>query len=184
MRTILSLAAVLLIAVAGPAARQPQPPPAQPAAPQPPVTFRAEVNYVEVDARVLDAQGRFITGLTANDFQVLEDGQPQKVTAFSVVNLPVERAPRPLFASRPIEADVATNLTGVDGRVYVIVLDDLHTNVQRSPRVRAAARQFIERYVGANDLAAVVHTSGRSDAGQEFTNNPRRLLAATLMPSP
>lgn len=181
-RAILFLAAVLLLAVAGPApGQQPQTPPApagQPAAPQPPVTFRAEVNYVEVDARVLDAQGNFIAGLTANDFQVLEDGQPQKVSVFSVVNLPVERAPRPLFASRPIEPDVATNLTGVDGRVYVIVLDDLHTNVQRSPRVRAAARQFIERYVGANDLVAVVHTSGRTDAGQEFTNNPRLLLAA------
>ncbi len=105
-RAILFLAAVLLLAVAGPApGQQPQAPPApagQPAAPQPPVTFRAEVNYVEVDARVLDAQGNFIAGLTANDFQVLEDGQPQKVSVFSVVNLPVERAPRPLFASRPI----------------------------------------------------------------------------------
>jgi VWFA-related protein len=126
----------------------------------------------------VDAQGNFITGLTAKDFQVLEDGKPQEVSAFSVVNLPVERAPRPLFASRPIEPDVATNLTGIDGRVYLIVLDDLHTNVQRSPQVRAAARRFIERYVGANDLVAVVHTSGRSDAGQEFTTNPRLLLAA------
>jgi VWFA-related protein len=32
--------------------------------------------------------------------------------------------------------------------------------------------------VGANDLAAVVHTSGRSDAGQEFTTSQTRLLRA------
>lgn len=144
----------------------------------PPVTFRAEVNYVEVDARVLDESGRFIGGLTAADFQVFEDGKPQKVDLFSVVNMPVTRTPRPLFASRPIESDVATNIEGLDGRIYVIVLDDFHTNPQRSPRVRAAARRFIEQFVGANDMVAIVHTSGRSDAGQDFTNNQRLLLAA------
>ncbi len=174
-------AAVLLCAVLGVSIAGQQAVPAQPddqAPAQPPVTFRAEVNYVEVDARVLDANGRFIEGLRPEDFVILEDGKPQKVEVFSVVNLPVERTPRPLFASRPIEPDVATNLTGIDGRVYLVVLDDLHTNVQRSYRVRAAARQFIERYVGANDLVAVVHTSGRSDAGQDFTNNQRLLLGA------
>ena len=55
---------------------------------------------------------------------------------FSVVNLPVTRAPRPLFASKPIEPDVATNLTGLDGRVYLIVLDDLHTSAQRTNQVK------------------------------------------------
>ncbi|HEX8028604.1 MAG TPA: hypothetical protein VF491_09090, partial [Vicinamibacterales bacterium] len=114
---------------------------------QPPITFRAEVNYVEVDARVLDRDGKFITGLQAGDFQVFEDGKPQKVTAFSLVNIPLERAERPLFASKPVEPDVRTNMQAADGRVYVIVLDDLHTAALRSQRVKIAARQFIERYV-------------------------------------
>jgi VWFA-related protein len=167
-----------------------QPPPAQPppAAPapgatapttpqQPPVTFRAEVNYVEVDARVLDAQGRFVTELTQKDFQVFEDGKPQQVTAFSLVNIPLARPERPLFAAKPIEPDVQTNL-GFDGRVYLIVLDDLHTHPLRTALVKAGARRFVERYVGANDIAAVVHVSGRGDAGQEFTSNQRLLLSA------
>ena len=145
---------------------------------QPPITFRAEVNYVEVDTRVLDRDGKFVTGLEAADFQVFEDGKPQKVSAFSLVNIPLERAERPLFASKPIEPDVRTNLQGADGRIYVIVLDDLHTAPLRSQRIKLAAKQFIERYVGANDLAAVVHTSGRSDAGQEFTTSQSRLLRA------
>jgi VWFA-related protein len=178
---------VLLGALGGAlTAQQPQPAPPSPAPPgpqspgplQPDLTFRAEVNYVEVDARVIDENGRFIGGLTARDFQVFEDGKPQQVSVFSVVNLPVERAERPLFASKPIEPDVTTNLAGQNGRVYLIVLDDLHTNPQRSPQVRAAARQFIERYVGANDLVAVLHTSGRSNASQEFTSNPRLVLDA------
>jgi VWFA-related protein len=145
---------------------------------QPPITFRAEVNYVEVDARVLDREGKFITGLEAGDFQIFEDGKPQKVTAFSAVNIPLERAEQPLFASKPIEPDVRTNLQGADGRIYVIVLDDLHTAALRSQRTKLAAKLFIERYVGANDLAAIVHTSGRSDAGQEFTGSHGRLLRA------
>ena len=151
----------------------------QPPAPQqPPITFRAEVNYVEVDARVLDQQGKFITGLKPEDFEVLEDGKAQKVTAFSLVNIPVERVERPLFASRPVEPDVRNNLQGADGRIYLIVLDDLHTQALRSNLTKAAARQFIERYVGANDLAAVVHTGGVSNGNQDFTNNQRLLLQA------
>jgi VWFA-related protein len=167
-----------LVGITGRVAGQTPAPAPPPAAAQPGVTFRAEVNYVEVDARILDQNGAFVADLTAADFQVLEDGRPQQVSVFSLVNLPVERAPRPLFASRPIESDVSTNLDGINGRIYILVLDDLHTNAQRTPRVKLAARQFIERYVGANDLVAVVHTSGRSDASQEFTTNQRLMLAA------
>jgi VWFA-related protein len=144
---------------------------------QPPVTFKLEVNLVEVDAFVTDAQGNPVAGLTASDFEVLEDGKPQKISSFSLVNLPIERAERPLFAAAPIEPDVATN-RAADGRIYLIVLDDLHTDLTRTPRVKAALRQFIERNFGLNDLAAVVYTSGRVDAGQDFTNNTRLLLAS------
>lgn len=154
-----------------------QPPPAA-TSPQPPITFRAEVNYVEVDARVVDQQGGFVSDLAKDAFQVFEDGKPQQVTIFSLVNIPVTRRERPLFASKPIEPDVQSNVGVFDGRVYLIVLDDLHINALRSGRVKAAARQFVERYLGANDMAAVIHTSGRADAGQEFTANPRLLLNA------
>ena len=141
------------------------------------VTFRAEVNYVEVDAVVTDAGGRIVTDLTQADFEVLEDGRAQKVSAFSLVDLPIERGVQPLFAGAPIEPDVQANTVG-DGRIYLIVLDDLHTNFTNTPRVKRFLRDFIERNFGANDLAAIVHTSGRATAGQEFTNNRRLLLEA------
>ncbi len=176
-RTWPASVAVLLIGAAL-SAQTPAPAPIPQAPDQPPITFRAEVNYVEVDARVLDAKGGFVPGLTSADFEVLEDGKPQKVSAFTFVNIPVERQPRPLFASNPIEPDVTDNITGSDGRVYVLVLDDIHTNALRSARTKAVARQFVQRYIGANDRAAVVFTSGRSDAAQEFTSSQRRLLTA------
>jgi len=176
------LGLLLTVIAAGVAAQgqAPAPQPAMPAPPatpqQPPITFRAEINYVEVDARVLDNQGKFIADLKPEDFQVIEDGKPQQVRAFSLVNIPVERPERPLFAAKPIEPDVRTNLQAADGRVYLIVLDDLHTSALRSNRTKAAARQFIEKYIGSNDLAAVVYTGGRTDASQDFTTSQRLLL--------
>ena len=161
------------------AAAQQAPPgaPADPQATQPPLTFRVEANFVEVDAFVSDATGKPITDLRATDFQVLEDAKPQMVSAFSYVNIPIARAERPLFSPTAIEPDVETNV-GMDGRVYLFVLDDLHVDLTRGPRVKEALHRFFERNFGANDLAAVVFTGGRSADGQEFTNNPRLLLAA------
>jgi VWFA-related protein len=146
-------------------------------APQIP-TFKVAIDYVEVDAVVTDRNGNFIRDLKKEDFEVLEDGKPQAISAFSIVDIPVERYQRPLFASRPIEPDVRTNERAFDGRVYVMVIDDLHTNFGRTQRVQGAARQFIEQNLGANDLMAVVHTAGARDASQDFTNSKRLLLAA------
>jgi VWFA-related protein len=153
---------------------------AQTPAPRPPQgpTFRINVDYVEVDAVVTDAGGSFVRDLKQDDFQIFEDGQPQTISTFSLVDIPIERAQRPLYAAAPIEPDVRTNGRPFDGRVYVMVIDDLHTYFGRTPRVRAAARQFIQDHFGANDLMAVVHTSGASDANQEFTSDKRLLLAA------
>ena len=165
-------------------AGQQAPPPVPPAStgqpdPQmPPITFRSEVNYVEVDAVVKDAQGNFVRDLRQGEFQVLEDGVPQAVTAFSLIDIPVALSERALFLPADLEPDVRSNATGPDGRLYVLLLDDINTGPTRTNRVRVAARQFIERNMGANDLAAVVQTSGRTDATQDFTNSRRLLTQA------
>src|SRR5438874_13762573 len=171
----------LLVFLAGAALDAGQNPPAQPpAAPPPPQgpTFKVRVDYVEVDVVVTDRQGNLVRDLKKEDFQVLEDGKSQTISTFTMVDIPVERADRPLFAESPIEPDVKTNEKPFDGRVYVMVIDDLNTRHGRSNRVKADAKQYIERRLGANDLMAIVHTAGSSDANQEFTNNKRLLLAA------
>lgn len=155
-----------------PTAQAPEPVPGVP-----PVTFRVQVDYVELDALVTDAQGKPVRDLTREDFEVLEDKVPQKIDLFSFFEVPVTRPDQPLFSPTPIEPDVRLNAP-FDGRLYVIVLDDLHTYALRSTLVKKAARQFIEKNMGANDVAAVVHLSGRNDAGQEFTSSKRLLLAA------
>jgi len=178
------LAAALVLSAAALAAQQPAPanPPVSPPQPDPqmpPITFRSEVNYVEVDAVVRDDKGSFVRDLRQGDFQVFEDGVPQTVTAFSLIDIPVTLSDRALFLPEDLEPDVRSNAGGPEGRLYVLLLDDIHTDAMRSVRVRQAARQFIERSLGANDLAAVIHTSGRSDGAQDFTNS-RRLLAKAV----
>jgi VWFA-related protein len=175
MKSRARIAALLVCLVSTTLGAGQNPPPAP--QPQQP-TFKLRVDYVEVDVVVTDRQGNLVRDLKKEDFQVLEDGKPQAVTNFTLVDIPIERADRPLFAANPIEPDVKTNERPFDGRVYVMVIDDLHTRFGRSQRVKVAAKQFIERRLGANDLMAIVHTAGPTDANQEFTSNKKLLLAA------
>ena len=165
----LSIAAVLLALSVSARGQQSSPPS---------VTFQTEVNYVDVDAIVTDAAGRFVGNLTKDDFQLFEDGKPQKVDMFSTVEIPLQRPDRFAVLNRPISSDVRTNREAFAGRVYVIVLDDLDISPMRTAQTRKQAREFVEKYFGANDVAAVIYTSGRSDAAQEFTSDAQLLLAA------
>jgi VWFA-related protein len=170
------LKGVVLAALLGPTlfAQTPQQAAAQSQQP----TFRVQVDYVEVDVVVTDRNGNLVRDLKKEDFQVLEDGRAQPINTFTFVNIPIEKADKPLYASSPIEPDVRTNERAFDGRVYVMVIDDLHTRFGRTVRVKTAAKQFIERRLGANDVMAIVHTAGATQNSQEFTNNKRLLLAA------
>ena len=60
----------------------------------------------------------------------------------------------------------------------MIVLDDQDVSSMRTMQVKKSAKEFVDKYMGANDVAAVVHTSGRTDASQEFTSNKTLLNAA------
>lgn len=46
-------------------------------------TFRAAVDLVHFPVTVIDKQGKFVTGLKAEDFQILENGKPQVVKYFA-----------------------------------------------------------------------------------------------------
>jgi VWFA-related protein len=164
---VVSQSASITVAAQGQTAQEP-----------PAVTFQVEVNYVDVDAIVTDEKGNFVTGLAREDFELFEDGKPQKIEMFSYVELPVEPADRFGTLGRPVSVDTRSNRRRFDGRVYVIVLDDLDISPLRTALVKNAAREFVERYLSANDIAAVLYTSGRSDATQDFTSDRQLLLAA------
>ena len=52
-------------------------------------TFRGSVTTVEIPVTVTDSNNRLITGLTRDDFEVFEDGDPEPVTQFSDKRTPV-----------------------------------------------------------------------------------------------
>jgi VWFA-related protein len=165
LRRLLPLSAVCLLVLA-------------PARAQQPSTFQAEVNLIEVDATVTDDQGNSVIGLTADDFELFDDGQPQKIAAFSFVDLELAIPAEFPGVERPVERDVRSNREPVSGRMYVIVLDDMNIDPIRSTIVRQHAREFVESYFGAGDVGAVTYTSGRVDASQDFTSDAQLLLAA------
>jgi len=164
---IVAMAGVLLVTV--PSAQQ---------APAPSVTFQVEVNYVDIDAVVTDDRGNFVSGLSKEDFALFEDGKPQAISTFSLVDIPLPAASAQSAAAIPVVPDVRSNAQPISGRLYVIVLDDLNVSSMRTKVVVNAARQFIERHFAADDIAAIVYTSGRTDGAQEFTSDRRLLLAA------
>src|SRR5688572_2642066 len=87
--------------------------------PQEPVaTFRAGVRAIQVDAVVTDEEGNPVRGLTVDDFEITERGQPQPITTFEAVDIPIERQLPDLA-----DADVVTNES--DGRIYLIVMDTI-----------------------------------------------------------
>ncbi|HSA97419.1 MAG TPA: hypothetical protein VLJ16_15315 [Acidobacteriota bacterium] len=83
-----SLAAVLLAALAAAAAAQE-------------IQHETSAVNIEVPVRVFKA-GRFVDGLTLGDFEILEDGRPQKIEAFYLVKKTIiERSEEPRgFAPR------------------------------------------------------------------------------------
>ncbi len=52
-------------------------------------TFRSDVTTVPVTVTVTDAQGRLVTGLSRDDFEVYEEGLEQRVTQFTDERVPV-----------------------------------------------------------------------------------------------
>jgi len=168
--TVLALAAAMLFvgadlkvgpyyAYAGQAPQEPTP------------TFRQGVEAVQLSVIVTDSEGNPVSGLTEDDFEILENGSPRQITTFAAVNIPIERVERTL-----VEKDVLSN-DGPPGRLYVIALD--YMTPDNALRARAFLRRFIEQYFGPNDTAAVVLTTAETrESGQEFTSNPRLLLNA------
>lgn len=86
MRTRVPLAVCALVAMRVMVSAQSAP--AQQSDPQA-FKFRTGVELINVNATVTDQSGRFVSGLTKDDFRVLDDGEPQPVTHFSAERVPV-----------------------------------------------------------------------------------------------
>lgn len=122
-------------------------------APQRP-TFRLEANYVRVDAYPT-IDGTPLPGLSAADFEVLEDGKPQQIEQFERVELRGLTA-RDARVDPVSVADAREQASDPRRRVFVIYLDTHHTTYAGSHRARKPLVEMLERLIGPDDLFAVI----------------------------
>ena len=144
-------------------------------------TFRATTVVVEVDAIVTDSKGQFVTDLTADDFEVFDEGAPQKIERVYLVNgSSVNAVPRPATID-----DVAAHTPGPPAppqRVFVLVFDQEHMQEGAFKRIREAAITFLTNEFRTGDVGGVV--IGSAMAGNQLTSDRDALLAAVRNAKP
>jgi VWFA-related protein len=139
-------AGMVVCAMLGVVAAQ-QPPPT--AAQQRPV-FRGGTHFVRVDAYPTE-DGKIIEGLGADDFEVLEDGKPQKIESFDFLKFET-------FTPGAERRDIRSQRDGFDlaadphYRVFVIAVDMVFSGRTDLHFIQQPLVQFLQRVLGPMDL--------------------------------
>ena len=140
---------------------------------------RISTNLVQIDA-VVTKDGNPIKDLTAADFEVLQDGKPQKIVSLSYVDTEISEQPAPPKTTdkkAPLPPPVRTRLESA-GRVLTFVVDD--GNCASSQLGMRAAREALEKFVKEqmrpNDLVAIYQTRSGSSVLQQFTSDKEQLM--------
>ncbi|MGQ0760593.1 MAG: VWA domain-containing protein [Acidobacteriota bacterium] len=146
---------------------------------------RITTSLVQLDA-VVTKDGKQITDLTADDFEISEDGRPQTITHFSYIsnvpataevtpnNAPPTPQPRTSTAS-VLPAVIRSRETR---RTIAIVVDDLGISLESMSPVKHQLRKFVDEQLQPNDLVAIIRTGGEVGSLQQFTTDRRLLYRA------
>jgi VWFA-related protein len=172
----MSLAGVLAAGIAL-AAQQP------PATTQDQPAFRAGVHVVEVDVRVFDRDGRFVTDLTRDEVTILENGVPQPLQTMFLVGAPGEAAAVLTSAAEAPATVAALPASASPRQTWVFVFDLNHlTPGGGFDRARQAVEGFIRDRFKDGDLAGVV--AGSRMVNNRLTSVREELVAAARSVKP
>ena len=156
-------------------------------APAPNAVIRIDVNLVQVDAVVTDARGKPVTDLKVEDFELLQDGQPQKITSFDFINLAARRpaattaisvSPRTGNSGVPLPPFIKSLTADQIQRTIAIVVDDLALSFDSAVRVRDALKKWVDTQMLPGDLVAIVRTRSGMGSLQRFSMDSPTLRAA------
>jgi len=151
------VAVLIAVTAAGLAAQQP--------------TFKSTTSLVEVDIIARDKDGRFVSGLTSDDFEVLEEGKPQPIQHFYLVtekaNVTVEPRPDMVLPRSPDRTD---------RRIMVFFFDGEHLSANALLKLKQSAMDFVNDQLRPNDVAGV-YVNGAL-VNRHLTNQKQELLDA------
>lgn len=154
----------------------------------PPDVVRVTTALVQVDV-VVTKDGKQVTDLKAEDFEILEDGRRQQITNFTYVSINSAASPAsssnslasPASGSNPNSPTVLPVKPPTPHevrRTVAIVVDDLGLSFQSMANLRTYLRKFVTENLGPNDLVAIIRTGGEVGALQQFTTDQRLLTNA------
>ncbi len=174
-RTTLHLAALFFLAAASAAQT-----PTEPADP----TFyeSIDVNVANVEVYVTDKQGKRVQGLTQDDFQVFEDGQPVEITNFFAMSegRPVaDEEPTATSSDTPKLAPANPAVPKPDTqRLYLAIFLDNRTLVPATRRrVLDSVKEFVS-HLQPGDRILLAGYDNSVVIRQGLTNDPEALAAA------
>jgi VWFA-related protein len=117
--------------------------------------FRAGTALVLVDVVATQADGNLNRDLKREDFLIFEDGKPQEVKQFQVVDLETIAAeatdPPGVFSNR-----------AEPGAVFALVLDDMNVDAKHTALMQQTARKFVDEQVRVGDYIGVMRTGVNS----------------------
>jgi len=120
-----------------------------------------------------------VAGLTTADFEVQQDGVPQKITNFYAVAggkvLLEDGTSIPLGAT---DKDGAVEVPREVAAHYVFYVDNLNIQPQNRNRMFKRLKEFIPQVIGPNAEGMVVTFNRSVKIRKGFTNDPKELLGA------
>ena len=120
----------------------------------------SRVELVRLDVVVTDSRDQLVRGLAQDDFVVLEDGKPQRLTHFVAAG----RTPQPAASLTPgpdaptVPAPVEVPVPAGPSRTIVILVDDLHIAASNMEPVKESLRRMLDEFVAGDDQVALIGT--------------------------
>jgi VWFA-related protein len=193
------IASLVLVALTGATlpAQQGQPAPQQPnpATQAPQATFRSGTGLLVMDTVVVrDRDGNPVRGLTARDFVVTENNQPQEVVYAVYQDIQTDPLPpitaataiplTPAAAAAPaVAAQIAVPAAGdqryENKRLLAMYFDMTAMGPAEQVRAFTNAQKYIETQMKSSDMIAIMAFQGGAvRVRQDFTNDREKLRAA------
>jgi VWFA-related protein len=150
-------------------------------------TLRVYHDLVLVDVTVTDKKGKSIRNLRKENFTVLEDNTPQKISTFDFEDLSsviAEALPVPAAAQPPVIDLSKTPLSELpattlqDRRLMILFVDQSSMPVEDLIQTQKTVKDFIEKQLTPADLVAVVSNTSTLKLLQNFTNDREALETA------